>query len=175
MSKFDAFCKKAWLSKGEYTPPHKLVAFDPGHTTGIATFIDGQLQQVDQLATHPMPDAIDILNQYITEDIDQIVYEDYKVYAWKSDDHKWASLFTPQLLGVIQTLAQLKDIPIYSQMAQQAKGFCSDKILKEWDYYPTSLKHGRDAIRHGCYYLLFNHGKALPINFDHSKPGSRKK
>ena len=155
--KFDTFAHE--VHKGVYSPPHKLVAFDPGHITGVSIFIDGQLEECEQLDTHPMSKGIDTLNEFITEDIDLIVFEDYRVYSWKADDHINASLHTPQLIGVIKCLAQLKDIKTHSQMAQQAKGFCTDDRLKEWLYYMPGLKHGRDAIRHACYYLLFNLNK----------------
>jgi hypothetical protein len=153
---FDQFAHAAHKGKYNYTPPHKLVALDPGNTTGVAIFIDGKLEEVNQIATHPIKAGIVQLEQLLTDDIDVVVYEEYKVYSWKTDDHAWADLHTPKLIGCIHTIAHQQDVRIYDQMAQQAKGFCTDELLKRWNYWPTGLKHGRDAIRHGCYFLLFN-------------------
>ena len=94
---------------------------------------------------------------------DIIVYENYKVYSWKTENHAWAGLHTPQLIGCIETLARLYDIPTYTQMAQQAKHFCTDTKLKEWGLYNPGMRHAMDAVRHACYYLLFNHPEPTPI------------
>ena len=155
---FSAFCKAVHIAQGYPDPalPVDLVALDPGETTGYAHFHAGKLVSSSQLPTHRIKVSVPILQKVILPSTSLVVYEDYRIYAWKTESHAWASLHTPKLLGVIETVAHLTDTPTFTQMAQQAKQFCTDQKLKEWGYYQPGLQHARDAIRHGCYYLLFN-------------------
>lgn len=153
----------------QLTPmPKCLIALDPGETTGYAVFIDGKLlkRETTQLATHTIAISVPLLmnrlkqlSMYTYPQQTRVVYEAYRVYAWKAQGHSWDTLHTPRLIGCIQTLCTLLDIPIISQMAQQPKQFCTDQKLKLWGYYQPGMRHARDAIRHGCYYILFNHKK----------------
>lgn len=152
------------MHKGNFQPPKTLLALDPGETTGAAVYTDGILTGYDQLDTKDINKSTDIILKAIQEIKPNIVvYEDYKVYGWKADSHSWAALHTPQLIGTIQTLCHIYRIPVFSQMAQEAKHFCTDKKLKYWDYWAPGMKHARDAIRHGAYFLLFNLAK-VPSN-----------
>lgn len=145
---------------GTFPYPHVLLSLDPGETTGYAIFDTGALKMVGQLDTADIGKSVEQISYLInTWKPAVVVYEDYKVYGWKADAHSWASLHTPQLIGCILTVCTMLSKPTHSQMAQQAKGFCTDDKLKDWDMYPKGLKHARDAIRHGCYYMLFNHHK----------------
>lgn len=142
--------------------PKCLLALDPGETTGWAVFKDGVLANYGQLPTHTVEASVPIIMNLLEEyEPTKLVYEDYKVYGWKTQSHAWDSLHTPRLIGNIQTLCVLQNIPISAQMAQHAKQFCTDSKLKMWGYYKPGMKHARDAIRHGCYYILFNHKKYL--------------
>lgn len=136
-------------------PPARLLSLDPGETTGWSIYKGPVLYHGDQLETkdNMFNNVIELLD---ATDPTHIICEDYKVYAHKLKDHSWASLHTPQLIGAIRMLAYQRNIPVFFQMAQQAKGFCTDDKLKKWGYYKTGLRHGRDSIRHGCYFLLFN-------------------
>lgn len=85
-----------------------------------------------------------------------VVFEDYKVYGWKTDQHAWSGLHTPRLIGALETLlGVVHGIPFHKQMAHVAKGFCTDEKLTQWGYYAKGQRHARDAVRHACYYILF--------------------
>lgn len=143
--------------KREYSPPNKLLCLDPGQTTGWAIFTDGILDKVGQLITDPVErGALAIQELIANHQPDLVLYEEYKVYSWKAVQHSWSALHTPNLIGAIRTLCVLNEIPTYNQMAQQPKRFCTDQKLRDWKYYHTAQRHARDAIRHGCYYLMFN-------------------
>jgi hypothetical protein len=143
-------------------PPETLVALDPGETTGYALFKHGILTDTRELPTHRIDCSVDLINNVLTPNT-MVVYENYKVYAWKADSHSWDNLHTPRLIGCIQTLCYLKGLHTHSQMAQQAKHFCTDTKLQSWGYYPKGLRHARDAIRHGCFFLLFNWEKVSKL------------
>lgn len=158
---FLEFLKRAHLAqyKRELELPEHLVALDPGETTGYAYFHNGELAEYSQLPTHRVRKSIPILQKFIKDTTDLVVYEDYKVYGWKTESHAWESLHTPKLIGAIEAVCYITNTPTFTQMAQQAKQFVTDQKLKDWGYYYEGLRHTRDAIRHGCYYMLFNHHK----------------
>jgi len=138
-----------------------LLSLDPGHTTGYAvwkcTQDDVQLAEAGHVTTWLNGDLIfdkfeDILKTY---DPSHVVMETYQVYEWKSQDHSWSQVPTIQIIGCIKTLCKQHNIPYSSQTAQVAKQFCTDAKIEQWGYYKKGFRHARDAIRHGCYFLLF--------------------
>lgn len=137
----------------EWEPPARLMSLDPGETTGWAFFEGGDL--ADSGETGPDDTMIETHDLIYDLEPDMLVIEDYKIYGWKANTHQWSSLFTPRLIGAIELTCILYDIDIHKQMAQEAKGFCTNKKLKQWNYYKTGKPHVRDAIRHGCYWLVF--------------------
>jgi len=141
--------------------PGVLICLDPGETTGYAVFRKGQLLDMGQLATKTIPEGARAINGLFDTYRSgvmplHIVMEDYRIYGWKTEEHTWAGLHTPKLIGGVITICTLGSIGYTLQMAQQAKGFCTDEKLQTWDFYIKGQKHARDAIRHGAYYLLFD-------------------
>jgi hypothetical protein len=139
----------------DFIPPKRLLALDPGHTTGWAVFEHGKLTACGQSETEQKGWAeIDRLFNDI--DPTMVIYENYRVYQHKLARHSNSEVYTLRLVGVIEYLCDVKHrIPRYNQMASQAKGFVTDEKLKHWGFYRVGLRHARDAIRHGCYFLLF--------------------
>jgi hypothetical protein len=162
------------------TTPYRgtLVCFDPGETTGYAVFENGALEDSSQLDTRDISKCTKLMFdelehhkypelKFASRNLEsklslgkprevKVVIEDYRVYGWKTESHAWENLHTPKLIGGIQTVCGLLGVPYHMQMAGQVKTFCTNDKLKEWDMYQTGQQHARDAIRHGCYYLLFN-------------------
>lgn len=166
---------------GKLKPKHfrgTLICFDPGETTGLAIFRNGKLDETSQLITKTLEQGTITVNDLFQSILDaepqpqqqnvRVVMEDYKVYGWKTDQHAWAALHTPKFIGCIVTLCVIHQIPYHMQMAQQAKGFVNDDKLKAWKYYDKGMRHARDAVRHGCYYTLFDKEEhnAITSNFD---------
>lgn len=137
-----------------------VLALDPGETTGVAAFgctdKEATLVHAGQIKTWPIQDCVHNLTKLL-DDIkpDFVVFELYAVYEWKSDSHSWSQIPTVQVIGSLQTLLVQRNIPWTSQTAQVAKNFCKDEKLEEWGFWLKGLRHARDAIRHGCYFLLF--------------------
>ena len=133
-----------------------LLCFDPGHTTGWAVFRDYALIDFGQIAT----DDVEIATPNVAERIEYcsphtVVLEDYRVYKWKTEQHAGSELVTAQVIGCMKTICAMKYIPTVIQPAQVAKAFCKDSKLRQWNMYVKGEQHARDAIRHGCYFLLF--------------------
>lgn len=144
--------------RGEHSIPGKVLCLDPGKTTGWCLFEDGKLTKVDHVEDCYDDKNVNVLPlMKLIEETkpDFIVYEDYKVYSNKLDRHSFSPVFTVRLIGAIETFAQMNNIPTHKQMASTAKSFVTDEKLKQWGFWETGKKHGRDAIRHGCYFLLF--------------------
>jgi len=143
----------------EWAPPLMLLAFDPGQTTGWACFCRGELVAVGQTSKI---DAVEKALPQLEDVFERIhptlvIIEDYRVYAHKAKAHSWNSLHTPKLIGAIQALCSLRKIPVVMQMAS-SKQFVTDEKLKAWNMHNKGMRHALDAIRHGCYYLLFDKG-----------------
>lgn len=144
--------------RGDKRIPRTLLCLDPGKTTGWCIFTDGELTHWGQLA-----DCFDKQNINAKKIIDFlknispdfILYEDYKIYAHKLQKHSYDPVYTVRVIGVIESYIQMTNVLSHRQMALTAKFFCTDDKLKTWGFWKQNQRHARDAIRHGCYFLLF--------------------
>lgn len=156
-----------------FIPPERLLCLDPGETTGWCLFVDGELTEWGQ-----SPTCVEKkLNWIALNDIfwktkpTQVICENYRVYEHKLAQHAGEEILTLRLIGAIDykcfmgrtiddgwSVKHNVVIPIDYQMASTAKGFCTDEKLKHWGFWQEGMRHSRDAIRHGAYFLLF-HGR----------------
>ena len=144
--------------RGDKKIPERLLCLDPGKTTGWCLFEQGKLTrwgQVDNCYDANNIDATGLLTLFQEVNPDFIVYEDYRVYSNKLDRHAFSPVMTVRLLGAIETYSQMNGIKTHKQMATTAKTFCTDEKLEQWGFWQPGMRHARDAIRHGCYFLLF--------------------
>lgn len=143
-----------------------ILSLDPGETTGWSLFSKGKLVECGQLVIDQMsPSQCNDLHTIITESgADIVVYESYRVYAWKLKDHSWSEVHTAQVIGAVRYICMMAGIKIHRQTAQAAKQFCTDDKLKSWGLWQKGQRHARDAIRHACYYYIF--GDFQPVK-DH--------
>jgi hypothetical protein len=138
----------------------RVLALDPGETTGAALFDASELEvtllATAQIKTWPLHAAVSHFERLLElHKPTVVVYEKYHIYEWKAEDHSWSSVPTIQIIGCLKTLCIQRKIPYGSQTAQVAKQFCTDEKLETWNFYKKGEKHARDAVRHGCYFLLF--------------------
>lgn len=153
--------KEIW-QKGSRNPFRgTLLSLDPGHTTGYAfwlveddnagIFKSGQIRTwLNDDLNHSEFNSLLDLHRPTT-----VVMESYQVYDWKKDEHSFSQVPTLQVIGCIKTLCRIAVTPYYSQTAQVAKQFVTDDKLEKWGMWKKGERHARDAIRHGCYWLLF--------------------
>lgn len=142
--------------------PFCLLALDPGETTGVAVFEGYALRKALQLNTSEMGLGLDRLeNLFAEEKPTHVAIENYQVYAWRAQQHIGSNLHTPRVIGMIETLCHMRKIPYVKQTAQVAKGFATDSRLQEMGYWLPGLRHARDAIRHGLYYIVFPSKQAI--------------
>lgn len=154
----DSFRELLWKIRGVERAKGLMMSFDPGETCGWAFFEYGSLgacgqEKIDTSTGHVLAKGLwDLVETYQPE---AIVIEDYRIYANKTEMHTWSALYTPKLIGYIEAICERFEIPYTLQLAS-SKQFCTDEKLKQWGYYEVGQQHARDAIRHGCYWLLFN-------------------
>jgi hypothetical protein len=140
----------------QHDAPIRVLGLDPGETTGMCVFEGTHMRVHGQIATANMPwAAVNIADSIQDFKPDIVVMEDYRVYKWKTDSHAWAELHTPKLIGAVEYICHLAKIKLYKQSAQTGKGFCTDERLKQWGFYKTGTRHGNDAVRHVCQWLMF--------------------
>jgi hypothetical protein len=172
-------------------PPKTLVCLDPGETTGMAIFRgpDFRLLLCGQLDTAELDCGVKALQELLLRvasiptsgvgtgtETDppklgiHVVIEDYKVYGWKTEQHTWAELHTPKLIGAFVAICTMYNLPYSMQMAVQAKQFCTDDKLKAWGLYKPGLRHARDAIRHGIYFTLFDRSHKVQTKNKYWRP-----
>lgn len=158
---FNQFAEAVRQARGLKPFEGRLLALDPGETTGwcIWDCIPGANDTMiacGQLDTWPIENQVKnfraLLNQYNPT---QIVYEQYRVYEWKSDSHAWSDVPTLRIIGSIETFLLLNGIAYSHQTPQVAKHFVTDDKLKGWGLYERGQRHSRDAMRHATYFLCF--------------------
>jgi hypothetical protein len=134
----------------------KILAIDPGETTGYALFNDAQLVRAGTIIT---PDdntwQWTFYNLIVNIQPDIIVMEEYRIYEHKAMDHSYSTIPTLRYIGGIQMIARLRNIDVFMQSANRAKGFCTDVKLKEWEMLQKN-NHANDAIRHVTSFYLFS-------------------
>ena len=145
----------------------KILAFDPGEMTGWALMQSGQLLDCGQIPTttdswEHMHDWESLIKSMAPE---ICVYETYRVYGHKSDDHKWSDIMTLQNIGVLKYFLGKYQIPHITNLAATAKGFVTDKKLDAWGFWQRGERHSRDAIRHAIYTAIFDQESKLLRNW----------
>ena len=125
---------------------------------------------------------------FCTQRPTHVVCENYRIYAHKLERHSFSQVETLRLIGGIDMMCHrgwcskgpedyeswdnphmprdplefeeyFQPIPIAYQMATDHKGFVSDDKLKRFGLYKEGMRHSRDAIRAGIYYLLITNKK----------------
>ena len=147
--------KDAATLKARFSRP--ILALDPGETTGVAIWnpkLDVPQIHLFQLNTKDLREAVPTVQEVLGyEEWEHIRYEDYRVYGHMTEQHAFASLHTPKLIGVIECLAVLGNVGTSFCLAMHAKTFWTDEKLKMCGLYNPGLKHARDAQRHLLRYL----------------------
>jgi hypothetical protein len=133
-----------------------VLGLDPGETMGCCLLKGEVLLDDWQLPTKDLDRAARSLHRLLRAvEISEIACEDYRVYAWEAEKHKWANLHTPKLIGLIHAIAWYNSVPIKYRMAIAAKQFVTDDKLATWGLWVKGKRHARDAIRHAVYHQIF--------------------
>lgn len=137
----------------------KVLAFDPGETTGYCVLDDGTLSG----GSFPMWSEVPKLIKGWVPTV--IVCEDFVLYPKKARYLIYDRFKTVKVIGVIEYVASLHDIPVVLQMASLGKSIKLRRI-------GGLSRHAHDATRHAIYYANRN-GFGQP--YLRYQAGSRKK
>lgn len=140
------------LSQRISTYRGRLLAVDPGETTGWALFVDGRFVKWGQLDTASNLQRASKL--ILATRPDRVVIERFALYGWKRKQQTGSTFPTVEAIGVLKATAQGKSIPVTLQSAAQAKRLITDKRLKDLRLWLPGQRHARDAMRHALYYAL---------------------
>lgn len=137
----------------------KILAIDPGGTTGIA-FVrylggrDFELRYVTQLIWNERF----LVNNYM-KFADRIVVEDFRLYESKAKDQINADFPSVQVKGIIECYAYQMGMldRIYYQMASERVNV---KVVDvEHQKLLTAMVHATDAYRHARLHVLMNRAR----------------
>ncbi len=137
-----------------YPPTQRLLALDPGGTTGWAVFDGTVLEDAGQQKLDGL--GLQGLVHRVRPDV--IVLENYRIYRQKAMSHIGSEVLPARLIGALELIAESRHIPLHLQMAGPVKAVVTDDKLRAWVKAHKQIQagpHARDAIRHGLYFLLF--------------------
>lgn len=148
----------------ETTFNNRIIALDPGETTGYAIFEGISLKHCSMIKTPTVYEGVKELQPILIKDITlecAIVCEDYRVYGWKAQSHINEELHTPKLIGAIETMCMLRSKDVHKQTAHVAKTFADDAKLRFWGLHQKGMRHANDAIRHALYFYFIHYPRLV--------------
>lgn len=83
-------------------------------------------------------------------EVDEIVIEEFVLYAWESEKQSWSQLKTSQLIGALKFIAHMFRVPVVEQGAYVKKPTRKQLKGRGIDYVPGSI-HSKDAQEHWYY------------------------
>jgi len=130
----------------------KVLAFDPGETTGWAFFEDAALgPTTGTLELWGGPQGIyDLIDKYTP---DFIVVENFRLFPHRQREQVGSTFPTVKVIGVIEYIAEGWSIPVVFQEPgdrKQVKGWWST------DFLPKGMRitpHERSALQHAILFL----------------------
>jgi len=133
----------------------RVVAFDPGVTTGYAMgdiSEDGFMVIATGQEKWSQKDLYNNLEWYKP---DYIVYESFE-FRRKSRDN--LVLYSRELIGVIELWADVNNVRTHVQAPAHVMSYFTDGKLKDDNIYKPSKPHANDAARHLLYWYTFGPG-----------------
>lgn len=130
----------------------RIVALDPGKTTGICSLVV-QEDCFDSLdATHyPIEKSVAVFLDHYKPDV--VIYEAFRLYPWKSQQLSFQEMPAVEVIGVIKTWCNAHGIVPIEQPASSRMMMSKEWLQKSGLWKVTiGLPHARDAARHLLYY-----------------------
>lgn len=126
----------------------RVIAFDPGQTTGYAAFDnDNDMIWMGEIERDQVWDFL----QQVEQTTHVMVLE-----RFQSRPKPYADANPVEVIGVIKEFARQHGLPLVWQTPEQGKHFFSNDRLKERDVWLPGAPHAQDAARHLLYFLSFN-------------------
>lgn len=132
-------------------PNYEYVAFDPGETTGWATFdSEGAVVQIGQFVMSEQNRALKIL---IKPGLKKCIIEDYKNFAWMQQK-KWSRNQTSKNIGKMEMVCDIHEVEYVLQPStNKGMGFMYLGMEEPKNH---AIGHQFCAMAHGVFYLQSN-------------------
>jgi hypothetical protein len=137
---------------------YKIIALDPGVTTGYATGVidNGKLGAVSGQARW---NEYELFLQLEFAKPQIVVYERFDFRRGQSR----MELFPRNLIGVIclyvqKRAAENDPVEVAPQMPVEGKNYYTDKVLKNHKMFKVGNPHANDAMRHLLHWFTFGSG-----------------
>ena len=133
----------------------RVVAIDPGETTGIAVY-DSEWAEQPPLWTTSVQgqmNAIEIIKRELSFDADLLVIEEFRISAGTARKSRGGSNTAIEIIGAAKWLAHCAVVPVRMQSPSSVMGFMTNDKLRRLGFYVPN-DHARDAVRHLAYYLI---------------------
>lgn len=133
----------------------KIIAVDPGYTTGIAIGQSHAPKMFDVIETIELHweqrfDMLELLDRY-TPDV--VVMEDFKLYAHKAESQINSPFPSARVIGSMDAFCWQRSVKV---AMQPAVCIARVAVLKQHVEAVGSSPHTRDAYKHLRYYVLMN-------------------
>lgn len=143
----------------------RLIALDPGGTTGVARLFGGigrDSIEVTQLGPHEHHQDLWI---YLETAVPEVVICERFMYQRREVDKGVAlNIDAREYIGIAKLWCLLNDAKFVLQTPAQAKNLWKDDKLKKIGLYSTNARHANDATRHLLYFLTVTLGDRHYIN-----------
>ena len=138
--------------------PIRVMAFDPGETTGVVGCIGQHLTASRVMSKDDIIRAVfNRLSDNSAAVFEVLVAEDFRLYPGKAAALSYDLIIPARILGMLECLAYKMRVPFVLQSAKDAKEVVTDDRLKEYGWWEELHgPHERDAARHALLYLLKN-------------------
>lgn len=140
----------------QVVPESRYLAIDPGDTVGWATFDgEGRILEMGQFLDR---DFVKEITELMHSDLKHVIVEDYVLFQHKAlaqSNSRGRNLKTAKMVGKVEMLAELKNIPVTKQESSVYK------LGAMWGGFEIpsnhAISHQYVAAAHGIYFLQ-NHG-----------------
>src|SRR5437016_98204 len=108
---------------------HRVIAIDPGQTTGLCCWVDGDIAgqyEMSEKTTKLKEFHLELFAYLCNFDADVVVLERFQSRPGQIK----AILMAPELIGVVKYWTQAANKELILQTSSQAKGFWDDKKLR---------------------------------------------
>lgn len=140
----------------------KIIAFDPGGTTGYAV---GVLEETEGKLYISIgqgkSEHLDLWNQLVAAKPDWLIYEKFD---YRNRARAGLELISREYIGIIKLYAAMYEVEIEGQTAAQAMGHFTDSKLKTLGLYQKARPHAMDALRHLLQWYEFGRGFQFNVN-----------
>jgi hypothetical protein len=134
----------------------KILAFDPGITTGYAVgYLDVKACLMTVSADQNKFSHEELHNTLIATNPDIIICE---TFEYRNRSRAGLVLYSVEMIGIIKLHCEWADIDLIEQTPAQAMGYFTDKKLKEFEVYQPGKPHAMDALRHLLQWYQFGAG-----------------